>query len=132
MRIFWSKAPPPVALYSELKSVNDLSEFSSKWEQASRMALGSDTCRHILQTALLNCGLERIGTELRNVHTGRRAVGSWWGWMGVTRNREVSISALQVSIQPHRRETHNFTKKKKSLLSFKMFYRQCNTILTEG
>lgn len=90
------------------------------------MALGSDTCRHILQTALLNCGLERTGTELRNVHAGRRAVGAGGG------HREVSISASQVSIQPHRRETRNFRKKKKSLLSFKMFYRQCNTILTEG
>lgn len=78
MRLFLSKVPP-AALYSELKPVNDLFEFSSKWEQASRMALGSDTCRHILQTALLNCGLERTGTELRNVHTGRRAVGSWGG-----------------------------------------------------
>lgn len=33
------------------------------------MALGSDTCRHILQTGLLNCGLEHTGTELRNVRT---------------------------------------------------------------
>lgn len=38
------------------------------------MALGSDTCRHILQTGLLNCGLEHTSTELRNVHSRRGAL----------------------------------------------------------
>lgn len=41
----------------------------SKWEQAPHMALGSDTCRHILQMGLLNRGLEHTGTELRNART---------------------------------------------------------------
>lgn len=53
----------------------------SNWEQAPHMALGSHTCRHILQMGLLNCGLEHTGTE-RNVRTpgGERwAVEAGWG-----------------------------------------------------
>lgn len=116
----WSKVSPfldhpPAALYSELKSVNDLFEFSSKWEQASRMALGNDTCRHILQTGLLNCGLGRTGTELRNVHTpgGERWVAEAveGGGLGQRRTGKCPSRRCSVSIQPHRREAHNFTKK---------------------
>lgn len=79
------------------------------------MALGNDTCRHILQTGLLNCGLERTGTELRNVHTpgGERWVAEAveGGGLGQRRTGKRPSRRRSVSIQPHRRETHNFTKK---------------------
>lgn len=53
------------------------------------MALGSDTCRHILQTGLLNCGLEHTGTELRNVRTKgeERWGGGGWGVGGWDRGQ---------------------------------------------
>lgn len=57
------------------------------------MALGSDTCHHILQTGLLNCGLEHTGTELRNAHTpgGERWVDGVSGDLGQKTSAAVPI-----------------------------------------
>lgn len=114
------------------------------------MALGSDTCHHILQTGLLNCGLEHTGTELQNAHTpgGERWVDGVsrdlgqktsaavpiWTCCGTVACLMNAVSRWDQTAQlQHRRvgSTPNsatqerkavILQKKKSLLSFKMFY----------
>lgn len=52
------------------------------------MARGSVSCRHTLQTGLLNCGLEHTGTGLRNVHTLGRKVGDAEGKAWLQQQKE--------------------------------------------
>lgn len=65
------------------------------------MALGSDTCSHILQTGLLNCGLEHTGTELWNVRTPweERWVDEVWGGGGGEGDRRQASGLVASSLR---------------------------------
>lgn len=58
------------------------------------MAQGNITCRHTLQTGLLNCGLEHTGIGLRNVHT----LGGGLGPRRKGKHSSASLHSSQVSI----------------------------------
>ncbi len=48
------------SVHISLKYVNDFYDCSGKWEQRVCRDLGGSACRHVLQTELLNCGLEQL------------------------------------------------------------------------
>lgn len=130
MRIFWSKVPPP-QLLSTLNSNLLMISLNSVLSGSRRLAWPWAAI-HAVTFSRRHC-LTVVWSAHARSYGMCTLGGEWWWWWGGHRGTGTCPSLpCKCQFSHTGGKPIILQKKKKSLLSFKMFYRQCNTILTEG